>query len=124
MKLPKEKYAAAAREGKRRLKNSLTKAQKVAVDAERLRKTQRTACRNSERLRAMTETRSATGAEGLAAKASRISTRRKLHPLRVDEKVEKARAKAKKRSATSTDFLAVEASWLSAHRKSNPSTGE
>ena len=53
MKLPKEKYAVAAREAKRRLENPLTKApkaEKVAVDAERLRKIQRTANRNSDHL--------------------------------------------------------------------------
>ncbi len=60
MKLPKEKFAVAAREAKRRLENPLTKAQKAekaAFDAERLRKIQRTANRNSERLRAMLERR-------------------------------------------------------------------
>ena len=54
MKLPKEKTAAAARHAKRRLENPLTEAQKsekAAVEAERLRKIQRTADRNSERLR-------------------------------------------------------------------------
>ena len=53
MKLPKEKFAAAARDAKRRLENPLTRAQKAekaAVDVERLRKIQRTADRNSERL--------------------------------------------------------------------------
>ena len=41
MKLPKEKSAAAAREAKLRLENPLTepqKAEKVAVDAQRLRR--------------------------------------------------------------------------------------
>ncbi len=80
MKLPKEKSAAAARHAKRRLENPLKEAQKagkVAVEAERLRKIQRTVDRNSERLRAMAERRSAAGAdEGLAAEASRNSTRR------------------------------------------------
>ena len=47
MKLPKEKSAVAAREAKRRLEKPLTKAQKAAVDAERIRKIQRTADRNS-----------------------------------------------------------------------------
>ena len=78
MKLPKEKSATAAREAKRRLENPLTEAQKVdekvATEAERLRKIQRAAFRNSERLRAKAERRSAAGAEGLAAKSSRKST--------------------------------------------------
>jgi len=67
MKIPKEKSATAAREAKRRLENPLIeahKAEKVAADAERLRKIQRTADRNSERLRVR---RSAAGTEGLAA---------------------------------------------------------
>ena len=88
MKLPKEKFAVAAREAKRRLEIPLTKAQiaeKAADDAERLRKIQRTTDRNSERLRVMAERRSAAGAEGLAANASRNSTRRKLHPLTVED---------------------------------------
>ena len=43
MKLPNAKSTAAARDAKRRLENSLTeaqKAEKVAVEAERLRKIQ------------------------------------------------------------------------------------
>ena len=70
MKLPNEKTAAAARDAKRRLENPLTEAQKVekaTVEAERLRKIQRTADRNSERLRVKAERRSAAGAKGLAA---------------------------------------------------------
>jgi len=58
MKLPKEKSAVAARHAKRRLESPLTKAQKaekVAAEVERLRKIQRTADKNSERLRAMAE---------------------------------------------------------------------
>ncbi len=97
MKLPKEKCDVAAREAKRRLENPLTKAQKsekALAKAERLRKIQRTTYRNSERLGVMAERRSVAGAEGLAAKASRKSTRRKLLPLTVDEKAEKARAEA------------------------------
>ena len=61
MKLPKEKSAAAARHAKRRLENPLIEAQKAEkdeVDAERLRKIQRKADRNSDRLRAMAERRS------------------------------------------------------------------
>ena len=53
MKSPKQKYAAAARDAKRRLENPLTesqKAEKAAAEAERIRKIQRTADRNSERL--------------------------------------------------------------------------
>jgi hypothetical protein len=100
MRLQKEKSAATASHAKRQLENPLTEAQKeekAAVEAERLRKIQRTADRNSERLRAMTERRSAAGAEGLAAEATRKSTRRKSHPLIVDEKAEEARADAERR---------------------------
>ena len=127
MKLPTEKFAATAREAKRRLENPLTEAQKAeksAVEAERLRKIQRTADRISERLRAMVERRSVAGVEGLAAKASRNSTRRKLHPLIIDEKAEKARAEAKRRGVEGAELLAAEATWKLAHRKTNPSTIE
>ncbi len=58
---------------------------------------QRTAYKNSQRLRAKAERRRAAGVEGLAANASRNSTRRKLHPLTVDEKAEKAKAEAESR---------------------------
>jgi hypothetical protein len=101
MKLPKHKSAVAARDEKRRLEIPLTKArkaEKAAVDAERLRKIQRTADRNSERLIAMAERRSVAGAEGVAAEASRKSIRRKSHPLTVEEKAEKARADAERRN--------------------------
>ena len=57
----------------------------------------------------MAERRSAAGAEGLAANASRNSTRRKLHPLTVDEKAEKARADEDRRSVAGAEFLAAEA---------------
>jgi hypothetical protein len=66
MKLPKEKYAAAARVAKRWLETPLTeaqKAEKAAIEAERVRTIQRTADRNSERLRAMAERISAEGVE-------------------------------------------------------------
>ena len=89
-----------------------------------IKSTSGTADRNSERLRAKEERRRVAGAEGLAAEASRKSTRRKSHPLRVDEKVKKARAEAERRSAVGTDFLAAEAIWKSAHRKTNPLTVE
>ncbi len=72
VKLPKEEYAVAGREAKRRLENSLTKAQKAgkrAGDAERLRKIQRTTDRNIEIIRVMAERRSVVGAKGLAAEA-------------------------------------------------------
>ena len=127
MNLPKEKSAAAARHAKRRLENPLTeaqKAEKAAVDAERLRKIQRTADRKNERLRVMAERRSAAGVEGLAANASRNSTRRKLHPLTVDEKAEKARDEVERRHVAGAEFLAAEAARLSVHRKTNPSTVE
>jgi hypothetical protein len=112
MKLPKERSAATARDAKRRLENPLTEAQKdekAEVDAERLRKIQRTADKNSERLRAMAERRSAPGAEGLAAKASRKSTHRNSHPLTVDEKAEKARADVKRRNVASAEFSVADA---------------
>ncbi len=106
MKSPNEKSAAATREAKRRLENPLTeaqKAEKAAVEAERLRKIQRTAYRNSERLRAMAKRRSVAGAEGLATEASRKSARRKSHPLTVDEKAEKAKADAERRSVAGAE---------------------
>jgi hypothetical protein len=127
MKLPKEKSAAAALHAKRRLENTLTKAQKAekaAVEAERLRKIQRTADRNSERLRAKAERRSVARVEGLATEASRLSTRCKLHPLTVDEKAEKARLEAVRRSVAGTEFLAAEAARKSACLKTNPLTAE
>ena len=80
---------------------------KAAVDAERLLKIQRTVDRNSERLRAMADRRSAAEAEGLATEASRLSTRRKLHPLTVDEKAEKAKADAKRRHLMSSSCYVV-----------------
>jgi hypothetical protein len=127
MKLPKDKFVAAARDAKRRLENPVTKAQKAekaTVEAERLRKIQRTADRNSERLRAKVERRSAAEVEGLADKASRLSTRRKSHPLKVDEKAEKVRVETERLHVAGADFLVVEAARLSAHRKTNPLTVE
>jgi hypothetical protein len=60
------------------------KAEKVAADkAEWLRKIQRTADRNIDRARAEVVRRSRAEAEGLAAEASRKSTRRKSHPLTI-----------------------------------------
>jgi hypothetical protein len=70
MKLPKHKSAVVVDKANRRLENPLAKAQKaekVATEAERLRKIRRTAYRNSERLRAKAERRSAAGSEGLVA---------------------------------------------------------
>jgi len=127
MKLPKEKSAAAARVAKRRLENPLTKAQKVekaTVEAELLLKIQRTAYRNSERLRAMSERRSVAGAEGLATEASRNSTRRKLHPFTVDEKAEKVRVETERRNDTCDKFSVVESARLSSRHKTNPLTAE
>ena len=124
MKLQKEKSAAAANKAKRRLENPLTEAQKAekaaAYEAERLRKIQRTADRNIERLRVMAERRSVAGAEGLAAEASRLSTRRKSHPLTVEEKSEKSRLEAERRSVTGAELLAAEATRKSARNKTNP----
>ena len=68
----------------------------------------------------MAERQSVTGAEGLAAKASRKSTRRKSHPLTIEEKAEKARAEAERRSAATSNFLAVEEARLSARLNTNP----
>ncbi len=87
----------------------MQKAAKVADDAERLRKIQRTADRNSERLRVMAERRSVAGAEGLAVEASRLFTRRKSRPLPVDEKAEKARLEAERRSTARAELLAAKA---------------
>ena len=66
MKSTEEKTAAAARDSKRRLENPLAeaqKAEKAATEPERLRKTQRMANKNSERLIAKVERRSAEGVE-------------------------------------------------------------
>ena len=95
---------------------------KATVEAERLRKIQRAADRNNERLRVMAERRSVAGAEGLSAEASRLSTRRKPHPLTADEKAEKVRVETKRRNAAGAEFLVAEATRLSAHRKTNPLT--
>ncbi len=46
---------------------------------------------NSESLRAKAERRSDVGAEGLIAEASRPSSRRKSHPLTVEQKYGNAR---------------------------------
>ena len=127
LKLPKQKSSVVVGKAKRRLENPVTEAQKAenaAVDAERLRKIQRITDKNSERLRVMAERRSAVGAEGLAANASRNSTRRKLHPLTVEEITEKARAEAEKRSVAEAEFLVPEATRISARRKINPLTAE
>ncbi len=79
MKLQKQKSAVVVDNAKRRLENPLTEAQKVekaAVEAERRRKIQRSADRNSERARDEAERRSVAGAEWLAAEAFRKSIRR------------------------------------------------
>ncbi len=72
----------------------------------------------------MAERRSDAGAEGIVAKASRKSTRRKSHPMTVDEKAEKARAKAERRSVAGAEFLVAEATRISARSKINPLTVE
>jgi len=74
MKASKEKIAAAARDAKRRLENSLTEApkgEKVATEAERQQKIQRTAVEKCQRPRVMAERRCDAGVEGLAAEATR-----------------------------------------------------
>jgi len=116
-----------ARHAKRRLENPLTKAQKsgkAVAKADRLRKVQRTADRNSETLIAMPERRSVAGAEGLAAEAFRKSTRRKSHPLIVDQKAEKVRVETERGNVAGAEFLAAEATRLSGRRKTNLSTVE
>ncbi len=55
------------------------------------------------------ERRSAAGAEGLAAEAYRKSTRRKCHPLTIEEKAEKARVDAERRNVAGAEFVAAEA---------------
>ena len=100
------------------------KAEKAAVEAERLRKIQRTADRNSESLRDMARRRCASGAGGLAGETSRKSTRRKFHSLIVDDKSEKARVDAERRNAACAEFLVAEATRFSARFKTNPLTVE
>ncbi len=56
----------------------------------------------------MAERRSAVGAEGYAAEASRNSTRRKLHPLIVNEKAEKVRVETERRNVAGAEFLVAE----------------
>jgi hypothetical protein len=60
----------------------------------------------------MAERWSAAGVEGLAVEASRKSTRRKSHPLAVDEKAEKARVDAERRNVEDANFLVAEAARL------------
>ena len=72
----------------------------------------------------MAARRSDAGVEGLATEASRLSTRRKLHPLTVDEKAEKARADPERRSVAGVELLAAEAIRKSTQRKTNPLTAE
>jgi hypothetical protein len=72
----------------------------------------------------MADRQNAAGAKGLASETSRLSTRRKSNPLRVDVKVEKARLEAERRSFAGAELLAAEASRLLGHRKANPSTVE
>ena len=127
MKLSNEKSEASARDGKRRLENPLTEAQKAkkaAADAERLRKIQRTIDRSSERLRAKVERRSVAGIEGLAAEAFRLSTRRKSHPLSFGEKAKKTRAEEERRSATRAELPTAQAARLSQYRNTDPLTVE
>jgi hypothetical protein len=72
----------------------------------------------------MAETRSATGVEELAVEASRNSTRRKLHPLKVEEKAEKARAEVERHSVVGAELPAAQGVRLSQRRKTNPLTVE
>ena len=65
----------------------------------------------------MAERRSVVGAEGLAAEASRKSTRRKLHhPLTIDKKAEKVRVETERRNVAGAAFLVAEATRKSAHQ--------
>ena len=70
------------------------------------------------------ESWSVAGIEGLAAKATRKSTCREIHPQTIDEKVEKARAEAERLSAASTVFFVDEIARLSARRQTNLLTVE
>ena len=72
----------------------------------------------------MAERRSVAGVEGLAAEATRKSTRRKSHPLTSDEKVKKARREAERRSEARTARLASKAFRKSARRKTHSLTAE
>jgi hypothetical protein len=72
----------------------------------------------------MAERRSAAGTEGLASGTSRLSTRRKLHPLTVDEKAEKARLEAERRIIVGAKLLVAETTRKSTRRKANPLTAE
>ncbi len=72
---------------------------KLVAKAGRQRKIQRTAGEKCERFRAKAERRCAAGVEGLAAKATRKSSRRKWHPLTYEQKYEKARVEVERRSA-------------------------
>ena len=72
----------------------------------------------------MVERRSVAGAKGLVAEASRKSTRRKSHPLIVNEKTEKARVDAGRQKATGAEFLIAKAARLSARLNTKPLTDE
>jgi hypothetical protein len=72
----------------------------------------------------MAERRDDSGAEGLAAEASRKSIRRKYHPLTTNEKAEKARVDAERRNGAGAEFLVAEEARLSARLKTNPLTTE
>ena len=80
MKASKEYHAVAARDSKIRLDKpfaEIQKTEKVSAEAIRQRKSQRTADEKCERLRAMAKRRRVAGMEGLAAEATRKSSRRK-----------------------------------------------
>jgi hypothetical protein len=107
MKARKEKIVVAARETKRRLDNPFSeaeKAEKSVAQAERRRKIHRTADEKCERARVEAERRCAAGVEGLAAEATRKSSRRKCHPLTNEQKFEKARVNDARRSAIKLTF--------------------
>ncbi len=86
-KVPKEKTVVAARHAKRRLENHLDEAHKfenIVAEVKRQRKIQRTEDEKSERVRANAERRTVAGAEDVYAEASRLSSRRKSHPVTVE----------------------------------------
>ena len=77
----------------------MQKAEKIAAEAERQRKIQRTADEKCERLRPMAKRRCAAGVEGLATKTNRHLSRRKGHPLTNEQKYKNTRVDDERRSA-------------------------
>jgi len=89
-----KKTAVSARKAKRRLETPLTeaaKSEKVVAEVERQRKIHRTTVQKNEKSRVKAERRSTARVGGLAAEATRNSSRRKCHPLTNEQNYEKAR---------------------------------